>query len=314
MPRLPFVRDLVRSGLRRVLGPPGFDPASAPGDPGLFGPGSASWRVIGDQAAIIGGIRALVVQLLHPLAVAGVADHSRFRDDPLGRLHRTSAYVTTTAFGSTAEALRIAAAVRRAHRRVTGTAPDGRRYRADDPHLLGWVSLTLTDGFLAADRAYARRPVDAATADAFVAEQSRAAALLDPRVDLEALAADPAALPALRAGGLELSLLADGVLPVTVAGLRERLDVYRGELALTAAGRYTFAFLRWPPVALPLRAVYLPLLAGALATLEPPERTLLALPPLGPPVQASTRALLGGLRLASGGSPAAQAAAARAAL
>lgn len=314
MPRLPIVRDLVRAALRRVLGPAGFDPASAPGDPGLFGPGSASWRVVGDQAAIVGGIRALIVQLLHPLAMAGVADHSRFRDDPLGRLHRTSAYVTTTAFGATAEALEMAVAVRRSHRRVTGTAPDGRAYRADDPHLLGWVSLTLTDGFLAADRAYARRPVDAGTADAFVAEQSRAAALLDPRVDVEGLAADPAALAALRTGALELPLLAEGVLPVTVAQLRERLDAYRRELALTAAGRETLGFLLWPPVGLPLRAAYLPLLAGALATLEPPERALLGLPPLGAPVQAQTRALLGGLRLASGGSPAVEAAAARAAM
>ena len=72
----------------------------------LCGPGSASWRVIGEPAAIAGGLRALLLQVAHPLAMAGVADHSAFRTDPLGRLHRTSAYVTASTFGSTPEALR----------------------------------------------------------------------------------------------------------------------------------------------------------------------------------------------------------------
>ncbi|MFP3915319.1 MAG: oxygenase MpaB family protein, partial [Actinomycetota bacterium] len=95
------------------------------GDPGLFGPGSVSWRVVGDVSSMLGGIRALLVQAAHPEVVAGVADHSRYREDPLGRLSRTSAYVTATTFGAMPEVEEAIERVRRAHRPVRGTSHRG---------------------------------------------------------------------------------------------------------------------------------------------------------------------------------------------
>ena len=303
---LPFTQPLARSGLARIFGPPPFDPAAAPGDPGLFGPGSASWQVIAEPAAIVGGIRSLLVQLLHPLAMAGVADHSAFRDDPLARLHRTSGYVSTTTFGSTPEALGVAAAVRRAHRVVAGQAPDGRPYRAGDPALLAWVSVALTSSFLATDRTYAPSPIDPVTADRFVAEQARGAALLDPRVDLDALAADAAALAELRAGTLPLPLIDERVLPVSVAQMGAYLDDVRPSLRVNHQGRELLRFLLWPNLSPPLRAAYLPLLSGALGSLEPWQRRMLGTR-VGPAAAAwrvQTRALLTGLRIGAGTSPA----------
>ena len=304
---LPVTGRLLRAGLARAFGPPPFDPTAAPGDPGLLGPSSASWRVISEPAAIVGGIRALLVQLLHPLAMAGVADHSRFRDDAIGRLQRTASYVTATTFGATPDALGASAAVRRVHRRVAGTAPDGRAYRADDPHLLAWVSIALTSSFLATDRLYAPRPVDAPSADAFVAEQSRLGALLDPRVDLDAVAADPGAF---NRGDVALPLIEEGHLPVTVAQLGDRLADFAQEWLVNEQGRAALRFLLWPDVPGPLRAGYLPMLAGAVASLDPRQRALLGTP-LGPGagvVRFQTRTALAAMRLAGGLSPSLQAA------
>lgn len=303
---LPGVRALVRAGLTQAFGAPPFDPAADPGDAGLHGPGSASWQVVGDAAAIVGGVRALLVQLLHPLAMAGVHEHSAFRDDPLGRLRRTSAYVAATTYGSTAQALAVAARVRGAHRGVAGTAPDGRAYRAGDPRLLTWVSVALTSSFLAADRAYALHPVEGARADAFVAEQARAAALLDPRVDLQALARDADARTALRAGRLALPLLEDGTLPQTADELQACLEGFGPELAFGDQAREALRFLCWPDVPALLRAGYLPILGGAVAVLEPDQRALLGLP--APriavwPLEANAAALLAAFRLGSGASP-----------
>lgn len=313
---VPVARDVVRFGLGRVFGPPPFDPHRDDGDPGLFGVGSASWRVLGEPAAIVGGVRALLVQLLHPHAMAGVADHSQFRDDPLGRLQRTSGYVTTTTFGSTTEALGVARLVRRVHGPVRGVAPDGQPYDAADPHLLAWISIALTSSFLATDRAFAPSPVDGAIADAFVAEQARAAALLDPRVDLDALEADDGALAALRAGQLSLPMLDDGSLPVTESGLAQRLADYRDELRVDEAGRETLRFLLWPQLPAPVKAGYLPLVAGAVATLAPEQRRVAGLPANGVvtwPLLAQARATLTALRATTGVSPSQRAAAERAA-
>lgn len=294
-----------------MFGPPSFDPAADPGDPGLFGPGSASWQVIADAAAIIGGLRALLVQLLHPLAMAGVADHSQFRDDPLGRLRRTSAYVTGTTLGSTREALALVRRVRGVHRQISGTAPDGRPYQADDPHLLAWVSIALTSSFLATDRAYAQRPATDAVADRFVAEQSRMAALLDPRVDLDAIGADPGALSALRAGALPLPMVDEGTLPRTVGQLEVRLADYRSELEVTEQGRQALRFLRWPNIGPLVRAAYLPSLGGAVATLDPEQRRLLGVGftrMASPVLAAQARGSLTMFRVLLGASPSLQAA------
>src|SRR5262245_52326099 len=103
-------------------------------DPGLFGPGSVTWRIHADNAMFVGGLRALLLQTMHPLAMAGIADHSNYRDDALGRLWRTSAYVGITTYGSTAEARQAISVVTRVHERVVGTTRGGRAYAANDPH------------------------------------------------------------------------------------------------------------------------------------------------------------------------------------
>ena len=314
---LPVVRALVRRSLAATFGPPPFDPAADAGDAGLTGPGSPSWRVIAEPAAIAGGIRGLILQTAHPLAMAGVHDHSAFRDDPLGRLQRTSAYVTTSVFGSTREALTIAERVRRVHPRVTGTAPDGRPYRADDPHLLAWIGLALTSSFLTAHQRWAPQPLGPADADRFVLEQARIAALLDQRVDLDALRADPTTGPTLRAGGLDdaLPMVADGTLPRDVAELEASLDAFQAELHVNDQARATLRFLRWPPLPLAVRGGYLTLYAGAVGSLRPRERQVLELHRSPRAARAAVRnaqLALSAMRLSTGTSPSAELAATRA--
>lgn len=256
----------VRRVLLRTFGPTPIDATADPGDPGLTGPESASWRVIGHPAAIVGGIRGLLVQLAHPLAMAGVHDHSAFRTDPLGRLQRTSAWVSATTFGSTDEALAVTRRVRRGHRHVRGVAPDGRRYAAEDPELLGWVSIALTSSFLTAYRLWAPWELDAE--DAFVAEQSRIAALLDPRVDLDELAFDPQARGQLRTGTLSLPMIEEGNLPTTVDELDVRLATFVPDLGVNRQARDAIRFLRHPPLTIGALSGYQLLLAGALGSLS----------------------------------------------
>jgi uncharacterized protein (DUF2236 family) len=153
-----------------------------PDDAGLFGPASITWRIHADPVMGLGGLRALHLQALHPLAMAGVAQHSDFRADPWGRLLRTVNYVTTVSFGTTAQVDRAAARVRGIHRPLHGVEPEsGAAYRVDDPELLRWVHCCLADSFLTTFRR-AGGALTAAEADRYVAEQVRAAALvgLDP--------------------------------------------------------------------------------------------------------------------------------------
>lgn len=309
-------RRAVQGGLEHVFGPMPIDPAADPGDPGLCGPGSASWRVIGDTAAMVGGFRALLVQLLHPHAMAGVYDHSEFRTDPLGRLRRTSAYVLATTFGSTREALAVSRVVRHTHRVVRGVAPDGKPYTANKPDLLAWVSIALTSSFLTAHRSFGARPLSAQDADAFVAEQSRISALLDPRVNLDALEADPAAPARLRDGAVTLPLIEEGTLPTTVVELEGALARYRPQLTMNEQGREGMRFLLWPPVPPAIKVPYLPLLAGALSTIPREERRHFgpAANRLASPLAvANTRVMVATLRRLRGPSPLLLAAAARAA-
>jgi len=145
---------------------------------GLFGPDTVSWRVIGHPAALVGGLRALLLQALHPLAMAGVAQHSNYIEDPMGRLRRTASYVSTVTFGTMAEAEAAAQVVRGVHRHVHGTDPvTGKRYSASDPATMVWVHSVEVHSFLAAYRAYAR-PLSRADQDRYLAEQVEAAVLL----------------------------------------------------------------------------------------------------------------------------------------
>ena len=112
-----------------------------PGDPGLFGPGSMTWRVMCDCSTFVGGVRALLVQAAHPEVAAGVSDHSSYRSDPLGRLSRTAAYVTATAYGSLPEVDDAIAIVRRLHGPVSGTSHRGLAYSAAKPEMAAWCTM-----------------------------------------------------------------------------------------------------------------------------------------------------------------------------
>ena len=150
--------------------------AAVPGQPadnGYFGPGSVTWRVASDLSAPVAGLRALLMQALHPLAMAGVDQHSDWRRDPVGRLAATSAYLATLTFGDRAAADRVAARVRRVHDHVKGTA-DGEPYSASDPTLLLWVHATFVDSGLVGCELFGT-PADA---DAYVREMAISAALL----------------------------------------------------------------------------------------------------------------------------------------
>jgi len=143
-----------------------------PGDPGLFGPGSATWRVHADPSMLVGGLAALMLQTLHPLAMAGVEEHSNYREDPLGRLSRTGSFVTGTTYGSTEAAERLIKLVRGIHRKVRGTAPDGRPYSADDPELVTWVHVTEVSSFLRAHQRFTPFPVRGDQADRYFHEMA----------------------------------------------------------------------------------------------------------------------------------------------
>jgi uncharacterized protein (DUF2236 family) len=172
-----MLRDLIGDRIRAIVG---GDRAGAlryrepPGDPGLFGPASVTWRVHADFTAMLaGGIGALLLQCLHPLALAGVWDHSRFREDMRGRLARTAGFIAATTYGSTRVAEDAMAQVRRIHARVRGTGEDGRPYAADDPLLLYWVHLAECSSFLAAHRAIVDPAMTPADADRYWAEKVR---------------------------------------------------------------------------------------------------------------------------------------------
>jgi len=242
------------------------------GDPGLLGPGSVSWEVIADPVVMLGGIRALLVQTAHPEVVAGVEDHSRYRDDPLGRLTRTSLYVTETTYGARPEVDAAVQFVRRAHRPVHGHSERGVAYDANDHQLAAWVHNVLTDSFLAAFQAYGPRRLSPTEADRFVAEQTRVGQLLG---------ADP--------------------LPRRAAELRAWV-VGHPLLARSEAQAESVRFLRKPPLALAQRAGYELLLQGAIATIPKGLRELLGLRP-APGADATGATMVKTLRWALGPSP-----------
>jgi uncharacterized protein (DUF2236 family) len=153
-------------------------PSVAGVDFGLFGPGSMAWRLHREPALLVGGLRALMVQALHPLAIAAVADHSDYRSDVWGRYARTTNYVVTTIFGTTRQAEALGARVREVHRPIRGVdRVTGRAYAADDPVLLLWIHATLVESFLAAYRRFVS-PLSPADADRYVAEMVRQAELV----------------------------------------------------------------------------------------------------------------------------------------
>lgn len=149
-----------------------------PADDGLFGPRSVVWRVNRDRSFPLAAVRSLMMQALHPLAMAGVAQHSNWREDPFGRMAATSSYVLVTTYGETEAAHAAAARVRAVHRHVRGVDPEtGLPYSAEDPDLLLWVHAAMVDSILEVARRYGRG-LAAGDEDAYVAEMVRFAELV----------------------------------------------------------------------------------------------------------------------------------------
>lgn len=207
-------------------------------------------QVHSDCAMFVGGIAALLLQSLHPLAMAAVADHSGYRADPWGRLQRTSRFIAATTFGREQDAMAAIAQVRAIHSRVTGTAPDGRPYAASDPRLLTWVHVTEVYAFLHAYATYGERHLGQAARDGYVADMALIAAELG--------VPDP---------------------PQNEPGVLAVIDSYRPELAGTAQARDAARFLlREPPLPPVLRPVYAGLAVAAVAQLPRWARRELGLP------------------------------------
>jgi uncharacterized protein (DUF2236 family) len=191
-----------------------------PGDDGYFGPASVTWRVSGDLSAPVAGLRSLLMQALHPLAMAGVDQHSAWRRDPVGRLAATSAYTATVTYGDRAAADRAAQRVRVIHEHVRGVdAVTGLPYAAGDPALLLWVHAALVDSALAATGLFGT-PLAEADADRYVAEMAVAATLLGVPRDL---------------------------VPATVAALARYITDTRPDLRCTPAAAESMSYLLDPP-------------------------------------------------------------------
>jgi len=222
-------------------------------------------RVHADASMFVGGLRALLLQSLHPLAMAGVAEHSDYRADPWGRLQRTSFFLAATTFGPAEEAERAVARVRGVHRRVHGTAADGREYSASDPHLLRWVHVAELDSFLVAYQRYGGgEPLDQDDRDAYVAD---------------------AAVVAERLGVIDP--------PRTEAELAQHLRAYRPELAGTPAARQAARYLLLrAPLPLAARVPYTALASAAVGLMPGWTRWPLRLPYL-PATEATVVRLAG---------------------
>lgn len=239
-------------------------------DDGLFGPASVTWTVHADPVFPVAGVRALLLQALHPVTMAAVAAHGGFDDDFWGRLERTVRYVNTVTFGPVDEARRTIARVRGMHRRLRGTDPDsGRTFRLDEPDLLLWVHCCQVESYLGTARR-AGAPIDAAAADRYVAEQVRAAELIGIPV---------------------------GMAPPTVAGLQAYFDDVRPVLRVSDDARRAVRQLVVPPMAswvrlcTPAWPAWMTL-AGLAATLLPRwARRMYRLPGLPTTDPAATAAL-----------------------
>lgn len=231
------VRAWVMHAFPRETG--GIDYDQPAGDPGLFDPDGATWRVHADFPGMLsGGLCALMLQTLHPAALAGVWDHSNFRADLVGRLRRTTNFVAGTSYAPRAEAVRLVDRVRRIHARVQGITETGLPYSANDPALLTWVHVTEAYGFLQGYRRYAG-PVPRADADRYYDETRVVAEMLGagdvPRseAEIEAYLARVQPLLACTARSREvLAVLSRMRLPVPLPGLSRDLFLGAGAALL----------------------------------------------------------------------------------
>jgi uncharacterized protein (DUF2236 family) len=248
------IRDqLGRALFERVAGPDGpkhrLRIHGTPG-PRWFENGSPITRVHGDASMYVGGIRAVLLQTMHPQAMTAVAEHSGYRGDMWGRLARTSRFLAVTTFGTADDAQQAVDAVRAIHDRVTGTMPDGTPYRAGDPHLLAWIHVAEIQSFLLAHQRYGARRLDQAGYDEYVAQASLVAAKLG--------VVDP---------------------PTTEAGLHAAVEAFRPELHAIDHAREAAAYLIGHPE-LPYAALpaYWVLVAAAVGLMPEWTRDQLGLP------------------------------------
>ena len=216
------VREKIASELRaRVVGPNAnqreHEIMNSPGDR-WFAEDRPIRLVHGDASMFIGGLRALLLQSLHPLAMAGVANYSDYRQDPWGRLQRTADFLAATSFGPADEAQRIVNRVKAVHVKVNGVASDGRNYSATDPHLLKWVHIAEIDSFLHTYQKFSKAPLDQTGRDGYVKDAAfvaRAVGVIDP--------------------------------PESEAQLREMINSYRPELKSTRESRDATKYLLFKP-------------------------------------------------------------------
>jgi uncharacterized protein (DUF2236 family) len=228
------------------------------GDLGLFGPGSVTWRLHDEPILWLAGLRSLFLQALHPRAMAAVAQNSNYRDDPWGRLIRTSTYIGAVVFGTTAQAEDAGRRIRRVHARLRATDPrTGEEFRVDEPDLLRWVHVAEVESFLSTARRAGLRLSDT-DADAYYAEQRRAAALVG---------LDPATVPG------------------TVAEVADYYEAVRPELTITQDAARALLFLAAPPLPMrlgltPARLAYGGVVTTAFALLPGWARRMYGLPGL----------------------------------
>jgi uncharacterized protein (DUF2236 family) len=249
-----------------------------PADDGFFGPGSVTWRLHADLSAPVAGLRSLLLQALHPLAMAGVDQHSHWRDDPAARFASTAAYVITTTYGDRVAARAAAARVRKIHERVRGTdTVTGKPYDANDPALLIWVHAALVESGLAAAARYGVA-LTPAEQDQYVAEMTAAAELV----------------------GVPAASFAEGGAPASAAELDAYFAAVRPSLATSQSTEDTARYLIGMPDLEPeLADAWELLAAAAIASLPGWARDMYGFGPGGrdpgsaPPEREAVRQVLG---------------------
>ena len=242
-------------------------------DPGYFGPGSAVWHVNGGIPVIVAGVRALLMQTLHPGAMAGVHDHSRYASDPIGRLSGTVRWVVTTTFGATETVSNETSRVSRLHTRVTGEYQPGnppeetRQYSAHDEDLIAWVHVVFTDAFLRAHREWGGEiPTERegeTGEDRYVREWAEA--------------------------GRQMGMTNP---PTSVAELEQMIEDFRPTLRADDRVREALTFLTKPPLPRLARLPYSILVGGAIVTIDPEYREMLGLKKPWWPASFLTRVML----------------------
>lgn len=231
--------------------PPWLEAVAEGDDPGLFLPTDAPWIVHRDFATLVGGIRALLLQALHPGALGGVAQHSRYEEDPLGRLSGTIRWLTVTTFGSLVAVQNEASRVNRMHERVKGKyeTNDGQQinYRAADPDLLLWVHIAFMDSFLRAHQNYSRAKIPGG-ADSYVALWSKSV--------------EPLGLASV---------------PMTEAELAQTLDRFKPSLRVDAKAKSVIRWIRNAPLPRAVKPGYSLLFQAALASLPKELRKMIGM-------------------------------------